>query len=73
MAEFILATEQFTVLNGFECADFTPDCVQGFDALFRGGSSDATVLKKPFYGFQFHPEVDDRDLIARITPYCDRY
>lgn len=28
---------------------------------------------KPFYAFQFHPEVDDRDLIARISRYCDRY
>ncbi len=28
---------------------------------------------KPFYGFQFHPEVDRHDLIARITRYQDRY
>ncbi|BAC08200.1 type 1 glutamine amidotransferase [Thermosynechococcus vestitus] len=187
LAEFIrlsgLAAEQFTVLNGFACDDFTADCIQGFDALFIGGSSDATVLKpdryrfvppamdlilacieqeipvlascfgfqlavqalgaqvivdreamemgtyplyltpagvtdplfagfpnpflaisghqeraltlpagatllayselcpyhafrlegKPFYAFQFHPEVDDRDLLARIRRYCDRY
>lgn len=187
LSEFIrfsgLAAEQFTVLNGFACDDFTPDCIQGFDALFIGGSSDATVLKpdlypfvpqamdlilacieqgipvlascfgfqlavqalggrvivdraamemgtyplyltpagvadplfagfpnpfwaisghqeraltlpagatllayselcpyhafrlegKPFYAFQFHPEVDDRDLLARIRRYCDRY
>ncbi|ATS18148.1 aminotransferase [Parathermosynechococcus lividus PCC 6715] len=187
LAEFVefsgLDPSQFTVLNGFECPDFAPSCIQGFDALFIGGSSDATVLKpqvyrfvppamalilacieqdipvlascfgfqlavqalggevivdrdrmemgtyamyltpegeqdplfqgcpnpflaisghqeralrlpqgaillaysercpyhafrlagKPFYGFQFHPEVNDRDLIARITRYCDRY
>ncbi len=178
-----LGRDQFTVLNGFECPDFDPSCIQGYDALFIGGSSDATVLKpevyrfvppamalilacieqeipvlascfgfqlavqalggtvivdrdrmemgtypmyltpageadplfqgcsnpflaisghqeraltlppeaillaysercpyhafrlagKPFYGFQFHPEVNDQDLIARITRYCDRY
>ena len=28
---------------------------------------------KPFYGFQFHPEVDDLDLKARISRYQDRY
>jgi GMP synthase (glutamine-hydrolysing) len=27
----------------------------------------------PFYAFQFHPEVNDVDLIARITRYRDRY
>lgn len=28
---------------------------------------------KPFYGFQFHPETDVKDLIARITRYENRY
>ncbi|MBS0358227.1 MAG: type 1 glutamine amidotransferase [Proteobacteria bacterium] len=28
---------------------------------------------KPFYGFQFHPEVDTKDIIARISRYQDRY
>lgn len=28
---------------------------------------------KPFYGFQFHPEVDPADLAARITRYQSRY
>lgn len=31
------------------------------------------VMDKPFYGFQFHPEVDHHDLAARITRYQDRY
>ncbi|MBU0597116.1 type 1 glutamine amidotransferase [Patescibacteria group bacterium] len=32
------------------------------------------VIKgKPFYGFQFHPEVDKKDLIGRITRYQERY
>jgi GMP synthase (glutamine-hydrolysing) len=28
---------------------------------------------KPIYGFQFHPEVDRKDLITRITRYQERY
>lgn len=28
---------------------------------------------KPFYAFQFHPEVDRKDLITRITRYQERY
>lgn len=28
---------------------------------------------KPFYASQFHPEVDTKDLIARITRYQNRY
>lgn len=31
------------------------------------------IIGKPFYGFQFHPEVDTADLIARITRYQTRY
>ena len=31
------------------------------------------VVDKPFYSFQFHPEVDHHDLAARITRYQDRY
>ncbi|MBW4692783.1 MAG: type 1 glutamine amidotransferase [Lyngbya sp. HA4199-MV5] len=31
------------------------------------------IAGKPFYGFQFHPEVDVADLITRITRYQSRY
>lgn len=31
------------------------------------------IKEKPFYAFQFHPEVDRSDLITRITRYKDRY
>jgi GMP synthase (glutamine-hydrolysing) len=31
------------------------------------------VADKPFYGFQFHPEIDPPDLTARITRYQHRY
>lgn len=30
-------------------------------------------IDKPFYGFQFHPEVGRKDLITRITRYQERY
>lgn len=32
-----------------------------------------TLPGQPFYAFQFHPEVNRADLIARISRYCDRY
>lgn len=31
------------------------------------------MTDKPFYGFQFHPEVNAADLITRITRYQTRY
>lgn len=31
------------------------------------------IDNQPFYGFQFHPEVNPKDLIARITRYQTRY
>jgi GMP synthase (glutamine-hydrolysing) len=32
-----------------------------------------TFKDKPIYGFQFHPEVDRKDLVTRITRYRERY
>ncbi len=55
LAEFArysgLAPEQFTVLNGFDQAEFRPTVIHGHDALFIGGSSDASVLKPDLYPF----------------------
>lgn len=31
------------------------------------------LKNKPFYGFQFHPEIDKKDLVARIKRYKKRY
>lgn len=31
------------------------------------------VMGKPFYGFQFHPELNPQDLAARIQRYQSRY
>lgn len=32
-----------------------------------------TLKNKPFYAFQFHPEIDVVDLIARLRRYAGRY
>ena len=40
-----LAAEQFTVLNTFITSDFDVSAIEHHDALFIGGSSDASVLK----------------------------
>ncbi len=31
------------------------------------------IKDKPFYGFQFHPEIDKQGLIGRLKRYIDRY
>lgn len=31
------------------------------------------IKGKPFYAFQFHPELDRTDLVARLTRYLSRY
>ena len=46
-----LQPEQFTTLNVFEQLTFAPSSVDGYDALFVGGSSDASVLKPQLYPF----------------------
>jgi len=46
-----LHEQQFTVLNTFRTPEFSPDCVLDYDALFVGGSSDASVLKPELYPF----------------------
>ncbi len=55
LAEFVrysgLAAHQFTVLDVFKTPEFDPQCVDGYDALFVGGSSDATVTQPDRYPF----------------------
>jgi GMP synthase (glutamine-hydrolysing) len=46
-----LSEDQFVVLNVFETPNFSVDVVSGFDALFVGGSSDASVLDPETYTF----------------------
>ena len=46
-----LDPSQISTLNAFDTPDFSPDCVRGYDALFVGGSSDASVLNPIKYPF----------------------
>lgn len=57
-----LTEEQITVLNVFETPRFPKDMVKNFDALFVGGSSDASVLDPKKYPFV----ESGKDLVA----YC---
>lgn len=54
-AEFVrfsgLSDAQFTTLNVFATPTFDPSIVDGYDALFVGGSSDASVLEPDTYPF----------------------
>jgi GMP synthase (glutamine-hydrolysing) len=46
-----LDVSQFTILNVFDTPNFLPNCVVNYDALFVGGSSDASVLDPYRYPF----------------------
>ena len=49
-----LHESQFTTLNTFKTLDFPADIVDDYDALFIGGSSDASVLKVEEFIFVPH-------------------
>lgn len=55
LAEFVrysqLDATQFSVLNTFETPEFEPGCIESYDALFVGGSSDASVTQPNRYPF----------------------
>jgi len=55
LAEFVrysgLEPHQFGQLNVFETPSFEPNCMEGYDALFVGGSSDASVTQPEIYPF----------------------
>ena len=59
-----LEATQFSVLNTFETPEFEPTCIAGYDALFVGGSSDASVTQPDKYPF-----VEDT---KRLLVYCLR-
>jgi GMP synthase (glutamine-hydrolysing) len=46
-----LEPQQFEILNVFDTPDFEPTCMEGYDALFVGGSSDASVIQPDLYPF----------------------
>lgn len=50
------------VPEGCELLAHTDECVHGF-----------RVSGKPFWAFQFHPEVDRATLVSRLTIFKDRY
>lgn len=46
-----LSASQFTVLNVFDTPDFSPDVVDGYDAVLVGGASEASVVDPKTYPF----------------------
>jgi len=46
-----LAAEQIDVLNVFDTQEFGPEVLTGYDALFVGGASEASVLEPDIYPF----------------------
>jgi GMP synthase (glutamine-hydrolysing) len=46
-----LAREQIEILNAFDTPKFPPSIVDGYDALFVGGASEASVLEPEKYVF----------------------
>lgn len=46
-----LEPHQFGILDAFKTPEFEPTCIEGYDALFVGGSSDASVTKPTLYPF----------------------
>ncbi|MBW4578077.1 MAG: type 1 glutamine amidotransferase [Tildeniella nuda ZEHNDER 1965/U140] len=46
-----LNAHQFAVLNVFATPEFDSTCMEGYDALFVGGSSDASVTQPELYPF----------------------
>jgi GMP synthase (glutamine-hydrolysing) len=46
-----IAKDQLDILNVFDTPNFGPDVVQGYDALFVGGASEANVLLPDEYAF----------------------
>ncbi|MEH6474023.1 MAG: type 1 glutamine amidotransferase [Halopseudomonas sp.] len=46
-----LSPDQFSVLNLFDTPEFGPEVLQGFDAVYVGGSSEASVMEPERYPF----------------------
>jgi GMP synthase (glutamine-hydrolysing) len=57
-----LEAHQFKAFDTFEMPEFEPSIVDGFDALFLGGSSDVSVIQPDLYPF-IEP-------IKRLLVYC---
>ena len=66
--------------NGFFAVSFHKERAESLPdgaillAYSETSPNQAFKLKdKPFYAFQFHPEIDKTDLVARMHRYVDRY
>ena len=60
-----LELNQFTVLNVFDVPKFDNDVLDGFDALYVGGASEANVLEPEKYEFV-------NDCISLINYACEK-
>jgi GMP synthase (glutamine-hydrolysing) len=63
-----LNAAQFTVLNVFQTPAFEPTCIAEFDALFVGGSSDASVTQPDRYPFVRDTERLLQHCLAQSVP-----
>ena len=71
-AEFVrysgLRADQFSQLNTYRCPDFDPAMIEEFDALFVGGSSDASVLQPDEFTFVTRCKKMLRQCYQRAIP-----
>ena len=63
-----LAVEQFDILNLFDTPEFDVARVHGYDALFVGGSSEASVLEPEKYPFVLPAQEMMRYCIEKRIP-----
>lgn len=63
-----LQVHQFEVLNLFDRPRFEPDEAEGYDAVYVGGSSEASVLEPETYPFVPSAQALLRHCIARRQP-----
>lgn len=63
-----LDPSQIDIHNVFDVPEFSPDIVDGYDALFVGGASDASVLEPDVYTFVPSGEKLLRACIDRSLP-----
>jgi len=63
-----LKPHQIIIYNVFQNPEFKPQIIQGYDALFIGGASSASVLEPEKYPFIFNAQALLHYCIARDIP-----
>ncbi|MEH6626389.1 MAG: type 1 glutamine amidotransferase [Motiliproteus sp.] len=63
-----LAVEQFDILNVFDTPEFDQSVLAGYDALYVGGSSEASVLEPENYPFVIPAQALLRDCVELKMP-----